>query len=76
MILYSYTENDCIESIMTLTRKDNLMSVVVYLKNSGVATSAEIISYAKSDPAGFATLKLWAREQARNEGIELEADKQ
>jgi hypothetical protein len=50
------------------------MSVVVYLKNSGVATSGEIIAYAKSDPAGFATLKKWACEQAANEGITLDAD--
>lgn len=50
------------------------MSVVVYLKNSGVGTSAEIIAFAKNFPSDYATLKVWAREQAQNEGITLDAD--
>lgn len=48
------------------------MTVVQYLKETGVATSAEIMGYAKADKAGFETLKQWAREQAANLGITLE----
>jgi hypothetical protein len=48
------------------------MTPVQYLKESGVATSAELISLAKSDKKAFDELKAMAIEQAGREGIVLE----
>ena len=48
------------------------MTIVQYIKETGVATSMEIMTYARSDKEGFETLKRWAREQAANLGVPIE----
>ena len=51
------------------------MTPVQYLRESGVATSAELIAYANADKDGFDTLKKWAKEQAAAQGVQLEDSK-
>ena len=51
------------------------MTVLQYLRQSGVATTAEIMALAKEHPADFERLKQMAREQAEHQGIKLEVTK-
>lgn len=48
------------------------MTLVQYLKETGVGTSAEIMGLAKADPAGFTLLKEWAKQQAAANGVTIE----
>lgn len=48
------------------------MTATQYLKETGVATSTELIKFAREDKKGFDELKEMAREQAAHNGIVLE----
>ena len=48
------------------------MTIVQYIRESGVGTTAEIMRFAKEDREGFETMKRWAREQAENLGVVIE----
>lgn len=44
-----------------------------YILSTGVCTTSELIQFAKSDPSGYAVFLIWAREQAANLGVAIEA---
>ena len=50
------------------------MTTLKYLMSTGVCTTAELIAFKKADPTGeqYRQLSAMAREQAKNQGIEIE----
>lgn len=50
------------------------MTTLKYLMSTGVCTTAELISFKKNDVSGkdYKELCAMAREQAKNQGVELE----
>lgn len=49
------------------------VTILKYLLGTQVATSAEIIRLKKENPKDYDILIQWAHEQAKNEGVEIEA---
>ena len=47
------------------------MTTLKYLIESKIGTSGEIIAFKLADPNGFETLKLWAAEEMKHNGIEV-----
>lgn len=47
------------------------MTILKYLIESKVGASADIIRLKTEDPKGFDTLKAWAEEEMKKNGIEV-----
>jgi len=63
--------------VSILNRKDTLMPKMTVSKfltsqEYGCATSGELIGFSRIDPEGFKLLKVWAEEEMKNRGIEVE----
>lgn len=48
------------------------MTALKYLLSTGVATTTEIMALNREDKAGYQLLMKWAKEQAKNQGVEIE----
>lgn len=48
------------------------MTLLDYIRQSGVASTKELMELKRDDPKGFDTIKSWAKEQAANQGVVLE----
>jgi len=51
------------------------MTALQYLRNSGVATTAEIMALAKASPKDYQDLLRYSREEMTNKGIAIEEPK-
>lgn len=52
------------------------MTVLKYVVESKVATTAEILAYKREDPKGFDSFLLMAAEEMRNNNIPIDAPPQ
>ena len=48
------------------------MTALKYIRESNMATTAEILALKREDPEGFATLVKMAKEEMTHNGIEIE----
>lgn len=51
------------------------MTPLKYIRESGVATTAELLAYKKNDPRGFDTFIEMAREEMRHNNVPIDEQK-
>lgn len=49
------------------------MTPMKYILSTGVCTTSELLQFNKQDPQGYKKLIEWAQDQAKNQGVALEA---